>query len=65
MKTRKSFLLRWLQIRDANKGELSVIDLEHVQSGEKWRLSSIEEAAEMMKNVGRIEEADITVGTDG
>lgn len=52
MKIRKSFLIRWLSAVDRHKNERSVIDIEHVQSGEQWRVSSIEEAAEMMKNAG-------------
>ena len=53
MKTRKSFLIRWLHSLDSNKNEMSIIDLEHVQSGDKWRLSSIEEAVEKMKSVAK------------
>ncbi len=49
MKIRKSFVVRWLKSIDTNKNECSIIDLEHVQSGETWRLSSIEEIAEAMK----------------
>lgn len=50
MRTRKSFVIRWLKTVDANlQDERSVIDVEHVQSGNTWRVSSIEEAAETMK----------------
>ncbi len=49
MKIRKSFIVRWLKTLDTNNDELSIIDVEHVQSGETWRLSSIEEIAEAMK----------------
>ena len=51
MKIRKSFFIRWLKTFDSDKNELSVIDVEHVQSGETWRLSSIDEIAETIKKV--------------
>ena len=62
MKTRKSFFIRWLRTFDSNKNELSVIDVEHIQSGDTWRVSSIEEAAETMKKVNsfRVVEEELT-----
>ena len=51
MKIRKSFFIRWLKTFDSDKNELSVIDVEHVQSGETWRLSSIDQIAETIKKV--------------
>lgn len=53
MKTRRSFLVRWLHAIDPEQRETSIIDVEHVQSGETWRFSSIEEAAEKMKVIVR------------
>lgn len=63
MKTRRSFFIRWLKTFDSSKNELSVIDVEHIQSGETWRVSSIEEAAETMRkadNCTFIEEQPLT-----
>ena len=51
MKLKKSFVIRWLKTFDSNQTELSIIDLEHVQSGNTWRVNSIEDAAETMKKV--------------
>ncbi|MDQ4123317.1 MAG: hypothetical protein M3209_17925 [Acidobacteriota bacterium] len=51
MKVRKSFFIRWLMTFDQNKKVHSVIDIEHVQTGDTWRSSSLEETYEWMKNV--------------
>ena len=51
MKIRKSFLIRWLMSVDKHQEEHSVIDVEHIQSGHKHRVSSLEEASEWMKKV--------------
>lgn len=51
MRTRKSFFIRWLKTLDPDKKQISIIDVEHVQSGETWRVTSIEDAAEMMKKI--------------
>ena len=47
MITRKSFFIRWLLVSDEEeqKDENSVIDIEHIQSGDKCRLSNLEEAS--------------------
>lgn len=50
MKKRKTFLVRWLLMVDREQIERSVIDIEHIQSGEKQRVSTIEEAAQWMKS---------------
>lgn len=49
MKIRKSFFIRWLMTIDQNKQECSLIDIEHIQSGDKHRVASLEEANEWMK----------------
>lgn len=52
MKIRKSFYIRWLLSRGGERQtERSVIDIEHIQSGEARRVSSLEEANEWMKTV--------------
>ncbi len=55
IKKRESFVVRWLKTFDSNKNEFSIIDIEHVQSGETWRVSSIEDATLTMKNVSTAE----------
>lgn len=50
MKKRKTFLIRWLVTIDREQIERSVIDIEHIQSGNKHRVLTIEEAAQWMKN---------------
>lgn len=52
-------MVRWLRTVHTSNNDVSVIDLEHVQSGDKWRVASIEEATERMK---RIEAADPEIG---
>ena len=64
MKIRKSFIVRWLKTLDSNKNELSIIDIEHVQSGDTWRVPSIEDAAETMKKVSNSEANDGQTSAD-
>ncbi|HEX8289186.1 MAG TPA: hypothetical protein VF556_14390 [Pyrinomonadaceae bacterium] len=52
MKTRKSFLIRWLRAADNQQQEHFVLDIEHIQSGEKVRAYSFEQAHEWMKSSG-------------
>lgn len=50
MKIRKSFYLRWLLQKDGEQQpERSVIDIEHIQTGEQQRVFSWEEAGEWIK----------------
>ena len=49
MRIRESFLIRWLKTFDSKKNEISIIDIEHIQSGDQWRASSIEDATEILK----------------
>ena len=53
MITRKSFFIRWLLLRDEEEqeDEKSVIDIEHIQSGHKCRLSNLEEANLWMQEI--------------
>ena len=53
MITRKSFFIRWLLFSkdDKPQEEQSVIDIEHIQSGESQRVSSLEEASQWMQDV--------------
>lgn len=53
MKTRKSFFIRWLLFRDEEQPqeEQSVIDIQHIQSGNNRRVSSLEEANLWMREV--------------
>lgn len=54
MKIRKSFFIRWLLVRDEKKPqqeEQSVIDIEHIQSGNNRRVSSLEEANLWMREI--------------
>jgi len=53
MITRKSFFIRWLLVRDEEEQleEKSVIDVEHIQSGNKRRLSNLEEASLWMLEI--------------
>lgn len=52
MKIRKSFYLRWLLSKSGGEQqtERSIIDIEHIQSGETQRVSTLEEANEWMKS---------------
>lgn len=50
MKIRRSFYIRWLlSVGGERQPERSVIDIEHIQSGDTKRVSSLEEAGEWMK----------------
>jgi cell division protein FtsL len=51
MMTRKSFFIRWLLVRDEKEQEKSVIDIEHIQSGDSQRVSSLEEANLWMREI--------------
>lgn len=51
MITRKSFLIRWLLFRGEEQEEKSVIDIEHIQSGNNQRVSSLEEANMWMREI--------------
>jgi len=53
MITRKSFFIRWLLFRDEEQQqeEQSVIDIEHIQSGNNRRVSSLEEASLWMREI--------------
>lgn len=50
---RKSFFIRWLLFRDEEQQqkEQSVIDIEHIQSGNNQRVSSLEEASLWMREI--------------
>ena len=50
MKIRKSFFIRWLLSVDQLQ-ERSVIEIEHIQSGDRQRVSTLEEASEWMKKI--------------
>lgn len=53
MITRKSFFIRWLLFRDEEEQqeEKSVIDIEHIQSGNSQRVSNLEEASLWMQEI--------------
>lgn len=53
MITRKSFIIRWLLLRDEEdlQEERSVIDVEHIQSGAGQRVSSLDEASLWMREI--------------
>lgn len=53
MITRKSFFIRWLLVRDEEQPqeEQSVIDIQHIQSGNYQRVSSLEEANLWMQEI--------------
>jgi len=53
MITRKSFFIRWLLFRDEKEEqkEKSVIDIEHIQSGNSQRVSNLEEASLWMQEI--------------
>ena len=53
MKIRKSFFIRWLMsAADERQEDRSVIDIEHIQTGDRQRVSTMEEAGEWMKTAG-------------
>lgn len=49
MKIRETFLIRCLVSIDKNKEERAVFDVEHIQTGEKWSASTIDETNELIK----------------
>ena len=53
MITRKSFFIRWLLFSDEEQHQekQSVIDIEHIQSGNNQRVSSLEEANLWMREI--------------
>ena len=56
---RNSFYIRWLLITDDDrKKERSVIDIEHIQSGNNQRVSSLEEAKQWMKDANQEQQED-------
>lgn len=66
MITRKSFLIRWLLVRDEKEQqeEKSVIDIEHIQSGNSCRLSNLEEASQWMRDAKEDREEDRLTETE-
>lgn len=59
MLIRKSFLIRWLLYTEEEKHEeRSVIDIEHIQSGNNRRVSSLEEANQWMRDVNNEKRKD-------
>jgi hypothetical protein len=56
VKIRRSFFIRWLQALNEEEQEYSVIDVEHVQTGNKYRAQSIEEAGQWMSAAAAKEE---------
>lgn len=52
MKIRRTFLISWLISINKEKTETSVIDIEHIQTGNKNRVLTLEEANEWMKKAG-------------
>lgn len=59
MKIRKSFFIRWfLSVDEQKQSRRSVIDIEHVQTGDKHRVSTLEEAGEWMSKVGEAPEEE-------
>lgn len=61
MKIRKSFFIRWLLSVDEQKqSRRSVIDIEHVQTGDKHRVSTLEEASQWMESAGESLESEST-----
>ena len=49
MKTYSSFVVRYWVIRDQPLGERTVLDVEHVQTGDRLRAASLAEAYEWME----------------
>ena len=59
MKILNSFFIRWLRsTADDGQKEISVIDIEHIQSGSSNRVSKIEEAEQWMKDITNQERKD-------
>lgn len=48
MRLYNSFLVRCWTVRSAAEGERSVLDIEHIQTGEHYRPSSLSEAEDWM-----------------
>lgn len=57
MKIRKTFLISWLVSFNKEQNESSIIDIEHVQTGEHARVPTLEEANEWMKKTGEPRES--------
>ncbi len=56
---RKSFFIRWLLFTgNDRKPERSVIEVEHIQSGCKQRVSSLEEAKQWMQDANELREEE-------
>ena len=59
MITRKSFFIRWLLSTGGDRQpERSVIEIQHIQSGSKQRVSSLEEASQWMRDAKESEKED-------
>ena len=56
MRLYNSFLVRCWLIRTAPEGERSVLDIEHIQTGEHFRPSSLAEAQDWMHDALRRED---------
>jgi len=52
MRIYSSFLIRCWRIQDPSQGERSVFDVEHIQTGNRQRVASLNEATEWMLAVG-------------
>ena len=52
MKIRRTFIIRWVLADEDASGQKSNIDVEYIQTGEKFRASSFEEAREWMSRIG-------------
>jgi|GEM_PF-5178601 len=50
MTIRESFVIRWLRTVDQESSGNSIIEIEHVQSGERTRVETFEQAAEAMES---------------
>jgi hypothetical protein len=67
MKRYGSFLVRCWLIEETLQDIRSVIDVEHIQSGERMRVASIGEAEQWMFAAcrsGKFDSVDLTVGQD-
>ena len=59
MTTRKSFFIRWLKSTGSDwQPEHSVIEIQHIQSGSKQSVSSLEEAAQWMRDARESDKED-------
>jgi hypothetical protein len=52
MKIRRTFIIRWILADEDASVQKSNIDVEYIQTGEKFRASSFEEAHEWMNRIG-------------